>query len=647
MHTSLTLQLRYGLIFWGLLLCGGWFYMQGVSNRFILDDEPNLQVLATTVDDWDERIDFITDSGANLLGRPVSLLSFVLQDYQWPQAAGFKYVNICIHLLIASLLFWLSLLLSVVLKLSTTRAYGLALFTTALWLFSPIQVSTVLYVVQRMAQLSVLFTVLGVLSYVQGRLLLDNGRLWAGYSLASVGLVIGGLLALLSKENGVLILLYVLALELSLFSHFTPAPYWYWWRRLFIYMPLLIIFSYFSFFYDIQSAYEIRDYSLSERLLTEPRILLEYIQKVFLPSPRAFGLFHDDYVFSRGLFNPISTLPSLLLIIASLIAALWWRRRYPLWSFALLWFFAGHALESTAIGLVLYFEHRNYLAIFGLLFAAVYSFMQLIQHPSLSTLLRRTAQAVGVFWLALVIWVSFSEIRLWHTPNTQALYWAQQHPYSRFAQSEAAVTLLNLDKPEAAIEIYKKMIERFPNDAANYVFWLNISCHYPHIAPPDFDVMRQHFREQAREEYGLLSGLGALHETLQNTSLCPGVMRTRIEALFIALTENPHFTTTSRGMIYLYYGQIMMDAQQYAQAIPLIEKAIASGIPRSSTAKLIKLGLLLQTKQYQAALAYIKQLRAEFNLVENRLHKAHLEALESLANQLLLIHAEEASGNAP
>jgi len=124
-------------------------------------------------------------------------------------------------------------------------------------------------------------------------------------------------------------------------------------------------------------------------------------------------------------------------------------------------------------------------------------------------------------------------------------------------------------------------------------------------------------------------------------------MRTRIEALFIALTENPHFTTTSRGMIYLYYGQIMMDAQQYAQAIPLIEKAIASGIPRSSTAKLIKLGLLLQTKQYQAALAYIKQLRAEFNLVENRLHKAHLEALESLANQLLLIHAEEASGNAP
>src|SRR5690606_24439350 len=111
------------------------------------------------------------------------------------------------------------------------------------------------------------------------------------------------------------------------------------------------------------------DFSLPERLLSESRILVEYLYKIVLPSLRGGGIYHDDFVVSRGWLTPWTTAPAVAFVLGLVVIGIASRRRWPVLSFALLWFFAGHALESTALPLELYFEHRNYLPVFGILFA--------------------------------------------------------------------------------------------------------------------------------------------------------------------------------------------------------------------------------------------------------------------------------------
>jgi uncharacterized membrane protein YhfC len=87
---------------------------------------------------------------------------------------------------------------------------------------------------------------------------------------------------------------------------------------------------------------------------------MDYLSLLWLPRPFSSGLFNDQYAASTSLIHPLSTLWALLAMVALISGAWWFRRRYPAWSLAVLFFFAGHLLESTSIPLELYFEHRNY-----------------------------------------------------------------------------------------------------------------------------------------------------------------------------------------------------------------------------------------------------------------------------------------------
>ncbi len=61
----------------------------------------------------------------------------------------------------------------------------------------------------------------------------------------------------------------------------------------------------------------------------------------------------------------------MLFILGLILTALVRRKKWPLFAFAVLWFFAGHALESTFLPLEYFFEHRNYLPLLGPIFALV------------------------------------------------------------------------------------------------------------------------------------------------------------------------------------------------------------------------------------------------------------------------------------
>jgi hypothetical protein len=81
------------------------------------------------------------------------------------------------------------------------------------------------------------------------------------------------------------------------------------------------------------------------------------------------GVYFDDFAISTSLVTPITTLPAILLLLG--ISLLAWRLRQKVPSLTIGWslFLVGHAMESTILPLELYFEHRNYLPMVGILYA--------------------------------------------------------------------------------------------------------------------------------------------------------------------------------------------------------------------------------------------------------------------------------------
>ena len=87
---------------------------------------------------------------------------------------------------------------------------------------------------------------------------------------------------------------------------------------------------------------------------------------ISLPNLSRFGLYHDDFVISRGLFQPIGTLLAIGGLAASVAVSWLLRIKAPIISFGIAWFLLGHSLESTIFPLELMHEHRNYLPSLGI-----------------------------------------------------------------------------------------------------------------------------------------------------------------------------------------------------------------------------------------------------------------------------------------
>ncbi len=69
----------------------------------------------------------------------------------------------------------------------------------------------------------------------------------------------------------------------------------------------------------------------------------------------------------------IWSIPLVVFIVTLLVTGFAVRRRAPVLSLGILWFFAGQVLESTVLPLEIAFEHRNYLADYGILLPACYA----------------------------------------------------------------------------------------------------------------------------------------------------------------------------------------------------------------------------------------------------------------------------------
>lgn len=435
-------------------------YLPGLKAGFLFDDYPNLGEMSKYGDmhHWDNARKFVMNGIAGPTGRPISLLTFVPQADSWLEnsAKPFKVVNLIIHLLCGILLYWVTQLL--------LRAYGevkapkiawIALLTTSFWLLHPLMLSTTLYVIQRMAQLPLLFSLLAMVGYFKGRSVL-NVKPYFAYSLMTISLGLGTVLATLSKENGALLPLLILVIEFCN-PNKNNRPLWQW-RAVCLWLPSLAIVVMLLRYIDLSpDPWQNRNFNQIERLLTEGRVMVDYLLQLFAPRIEGYGFFQDGFLVSKGWFSPLSTLFSIIFLLVLFSASLIFRKKYPLIALAILFFFAAHLMESTFIGLELYFEHRNYVAaifLFLPLAAGLYALSEKIK-PSVVIF-------VSILILAFLATMTWQRATLWSNTDKLMLYWAQNSPNSPRAQSVIAAVLAKGGHYKEADEILEHALQKRP-----------------------------------------------------------------------------------------------------------------------------------------------------------------------------------------
>jgi protein O-mannosyl-transferase len=361
-------------IFGGLVLVAGLLsYLPGLSGPLLFDDKPALSgngLVHITGSSFDEWRTAGLSSGSGPLRRPIAMLTFAA-NYALAgnfSPLGLKAVNLGIHLAIAVILFFFchAVLQALAIGPDANTRRLLALTAAAFWLLHPLNVSTVLYAVQRMAQLATLFVLAGLLVFMRYR------RRWAelgappGEILAAgLWLLLLAVMATLSKENGALLPWLIIVLEVCIFrgvwagrpDKFLRLAGW-----MLLLLPLLLITLIFVISPEpIIAGYASREFTLEERVLTQTRLLWRYLSWICLPNIYDMGFQHDDIPLSTGMFSPVTTVLALGAWLLLLLVSFGLRQRYPLLLLAVLFFLVGHSMESSVLPLEMVYEHRNYL----------------------------------------------------------------------------------------------------------------------------------------------------------------------------------------------------------------------------------------------------------------------------------------------
>lgn len=408
-------------LFFALASCI-WIYWSGLYGPLLLDDTSILgNILSPDFSSKDVLSNVFSNSG--IFKRPISMLSFIANGLTSGDLFYWKFTNLLIHLICGILVYFLTLRL---LRLAGRENTLLATLVATLWLLHPIQISTVLYTVQRMTQLSTLFVFAAMLTYTVAREQQRAGRNFWPMQLLTWAVLFP--MGILSKENALLFFAYAGLIELFFF------------RKCSNYLIAIIVLLGVSAAIgalvinggSLLGNYGARDFTPLERLMTEGRVLASYIGMLLIPAQRRMGFIHDDVAISSGLLDPLSTIASIIAIAMLIILGFALRKKHPIIGFGIILYFAGHAMESTIISLELMYEHRNYLPSYGVLLATAAAFHSGVTSKSA----RYVAAAIGI---SICVMLSYVRVDTWSSMQSLLYYMETTHPDSeRLAMIKAS-----------------------------------------------------------------------------------------------------------------------------------------------------------------------------------------------------------------
>lgn len=541
-------------------------YWSGLHGGFFFDDDVNIRLnpgvrleelsLAAIAQAMKSGI-----SGPS--GRPISQLSFGLSYFfNGFSPFAFKLTNLIVHCLNGILVFLLALQLSKnLLPGPSKRNMGL-LFASVVafaWLVHPIQLTSVLYAVQRMTSLSALFLLAALLFHIGAR---DHGgRTGRARLIVAWGLLWP--LAFLSKESGALFPLFALAWELIIRRNITGGLDRL--ARCFAAVVGLTLLAGAAYIllprgHWLWAGYNLRPFSIVERLMTEGRVLWIYVGLILFPRLKDLGLYHDDIAISSSLLSPWTTLPA----IAGLISLVWlaWRTRIkaPLFSFGLAWFLIGHGLESTVLPLEIAHEHRNYIPLFGVLLAGAWALTVALQREGVCKTIGATLAATMLAHFALVTALRAHQFG---EEGRRTQIEAQHHRTSARAQHEAGLflaTLADAALPNSpaysfAASHYQLACSLDPNSKMCWLGLIQLNCKAGRPAKSAWIGELARRLQQTPFSHGDRNVLYSIKEMSIDGPAC--LDRPNVDRLFSAALANPSVGNGVQSILYSWYSDYL------------------------------------------------------------------------------------------
>jgi len=458
---SFLTHTKWKPFFYLLILVGVVFllYSNTFNNPFILDDWSNITSNISI------RLENLTLNGlkeaasySHLSTRPISYITFAL-NYYFHQFSlpGYHLVNILIHAFAGIFLY---LLYKITLSLESQRirvgvSNMLAFSAALLWIVHPLHIQSVTYIVQRMNSLAAMFYILSMLLYVRGRVAPGMRKKYLYF----IGCMVSGILALGSKEIAATLPFFILLYEWFFLQDLSVT----WLKKnLLPIIAVMIFLGALVFFYLgwdlvswIQNGYSFRDFTLTQRVLTEFRVVVFYISQVFLPHPSRLNLEHH-FILSNSLVDPISTLLSMLLLLFLFLAAIILARKERLISYSIFWFLGNLVIESSVIGLEIIFEHRTYLPSMLLVLAVV---------VLIDRLLKLTRLKVTVMVLVLLVFSTWTYQRnmVWQDEMALALDSVAKSPEKPRAHMVLGNVYKGQQEYDKAVMHYEKALSLNPS----------------------------------------------------------------------------------------------------------------------------------------------------------------------------------------
>ncbi|CAG1021608.1 hypothetical protein MTYM_01123 [Methylococcales bacterium] len=518
-----------------------WISLPGLLGGFILDDWPNLAGLEH-VKTHGQLSQFSLSGVSSQLGRPVSLLSFALQAEHWPHNPHpFKLAGFCIHTANAWLVYGCCYLIAQMKNWSPRKSLIFAGSVFTLWIFHPLNISTVFYVVQRMVLLAAFFSLIGV-----------SGFLWAiknyssrpkrAFTLATISIIITYSLGILSKENAVLTGLGIGALYWLLLRDEYGSKTWDWWIIIFGILPSLSVISYLCF----NLAQHTRtDFSPYQRLLTETVILQDYVGKILLPTPGKLNIFNDDFPVYKNLFDSLIGLQAVFFWLALCSLAVFLRKRAAFFAFGIFWFLTGHLLESSIFGLELYFEHRNYLPSIGILIGIIGSAIELTGKAErlsvrLKTRINFSFNALLITLATGYVLIYGAEISTWRSPGALAISALTERPNSLRAHQESAAYFANIGDFANSTLLVQAIEKKWPNYPGTYSQLIMLHCLDSNVVLPKNEAIKQRL-QTGRFDRGTLDTWHQILNLKKNNN-CPNLTWEQYRQFIEILINNKNFS---------------------------------------------------------------------------------------------------------
>lgn len=621
-----------------ILLLGTAAYAPGLSGGFAFDDYVNIvQNSALRPDSlsYGTLLSAAMSSDAGPLRRPLASLSFFLNlRLGGIDPFSFKVVNLGIHLLNG----WFAFCVLFRIFRHLPHAAGDARMTAAaaalIWTVHPLNLTAVLYIVQRMTSLAATFTLLAILSYLRAR----EAHLQPRSSTAKgwwLGVVAFGCLGVGAKESALLLPFYLILIEGTV-HRFREAPTLRFLAWMIVCTAVACAAVLFGPLEYLERAFRGYPFTAFERFLTELRILVFYLRQILFPDPTEMALLHADWSISKSLFQPWTTSLAALFWAGGIVLSVLLRGRAPVLALGLGWFLVGHLLESTVMPLDLVYEHRNYLPSLGI-------FALVAQAVSLLTVRHENAGRL-LLGGALVVCCAMTGYRAWQwsDPFTLALTEARHNPTSARARYEyGRLTFQHyLDDGSPALLARTRQELRASIDLGQEDFHPLVALANSYVMTretvPEW-VLRD-LEAEMREKPPTTRRIDSVYPAVrcQISRVCPRTPALVLRTVGAALA-NPRLTPRLKSELLetlgVYYSNVLGDV---GAARRVLEDAVRAS-PDNWTYRLRLLEILVVQKDTVAARIAVEQIAPAMDSWTRILEPGLAARYDSLKNKLAMI----------